>query len=96
MSKTLLTNYTKTEIAKALNFDRRSYYTNYKLDKKDESIVLSIQDIYINEDDSIGAKKLSKMLKIGKNRCQRIMTKYAIEARKKASRWNRSTWLFYL
>jgi len=83
MTKTLLTTYTKTQISKALNFDRRSYYTSFKLDTKDKGIVIGIQDIYINEDDSIGAKKLAKILGIGKNRCQRIMSKYGIEARKK-------------
>lgn len=83
MSKTLLTDYTKTQIAKALNFDRRSYYTNYKLDIKDQDILIDIEDIYINKDDSIGAKKIAGMLGIGKNRCQRIMTKYGIKARKK-------------
>jgi len=83
MSKPLLSEYTKTQISRALNFDRRSYYTEYKLDIKDQIIADSINDIYINDDDSIGAKKLFKMLGIGKNRCQRIMAKHGIVPRKK-------------
>ena len=83
MSNPLLLDYTKTQISKALAFDRRSYYTVYKLDIKDQKVADGITDIYIHDDDSIGAKKLSKMLGIGKNRCQRIMTKYGITARKK-------------
>lgn len=83
MSKPLLSEYTKTQISRALNFDRRSYYTVYKLDIKDKIVVDSINDTYINDDDTIGAKKLSKMFGIGKNRCQRIMTKHGIAPRKK-------------
>lgn len=83
MSKPLLLEYTKTQLAKALDFDRRSFYTAYKLDIKDRLIIDAITDTYINYDDTIGAKKLARMLGIGKNRCQRVMTKNAVRARKK-------------
>lgn len=83
MTKPLLTAYTKTQLSSALQFDRRSFYTEYKLDGKDQVILDKITDTYINDDDTIGAKKLSKIFGIGKNRCQRIMTKYAIKPRKK-------------
>lgn len=83
MSKPLLLEYTKTQLAKALCFDRRSFYTAYKLDIKDRLIVDAITDTYINDDDTIGAKKLARILGIGKNRCQRVMIKNGIRARKK-------------
>jgi len=83
MTKPLLTQYTKKQIAGALSFDRRSFYTAYKLDKKDQEILAKINQTYADDDDTIGAKKLAKILGIGKNRCQRVMTKNGIKARKK-------------
>jgi putative transposase len=53
------------------------------LDKKDAEILEQILKIHTEVDDSIGAKKIGPLLGIGKNRCQRIMTKYGVRARKK-------------
>jgi putative transposase len=66
-----------------LNFSRQSFYTGYKQEQKDEDIAEQIQAVYLEEDDTLGAKKLALMLGISKNRCQRIMNKKGIKPRKK-------------
>jgi putative transposase len=78
--------YTKTEIAQTLRFSRGLYYHDPKLDKKDEEIRRKIEDQH-ETDDTLGHKKLGKLLKVGKNRAKRVMRKFAITARRRKKKY---------
>ncbi|HDQ88577.1 MAG TPA: hypothetical protein ENN92_00290, partial [candidate division WWE3 bacterium] len=82
MALELTNTYTKTALSNTLGFSRDLFYYDYDLEEKDLIIVSQILDLY-EEDDSLGAKKVSRLLGIGKNRCQRIMNKYGIHPRRK-------------
>jgi len=79
--------YTKKELARALCFSRTLFYHQSKIALKDTKTAQDILDLHTNEDDTLGVKKLSAMLKIGKNKCRRVMRKYNIVARKHVNKY---------
>jgi len=85
----LETIYTRVQLANALDFSRAGFYYQYRMDIKDELIREKIDNLY-KIDDTLGPKKLSVLLSIGKNRCQRIMDKYDLHPRKvKSNGWDK-------
>ncbi|GIW59216.1 MAG: hypothetical protein KatS3mg087_0282 [Patescibacteria group bacterium] len=54
---------------------------------KDKLVVNEVTRIHDKEDDTLGHKKLSTLLGIGKNRVLRIMHKYGLKARKRSKRY---------
>ena len=74
--------YPKRKIAEALNLSEASMYYKGILDSKDLKVKARIEKEY-ETDDTLGAKKLAKLLRISKGRISRIMLKYGIEPRKK-------------
>ena len=52
----------KSLLARTLGFSRHSYYYKPKLPAKDYELAERIRDIYKNDDDTLGAKKLAKQI----------------------------------
>jgi len=75
--------YTKQRFSKALGFSRGSFYYQSKLDPKDKELALKILREHDENDDTLGHKKLGKLLGTGKNRVRRVMKKHGIEARRR-------------
>lgn len=57
------------------------------MEAKDKIIVEQIEEIFLNDDDTLGHKKIGGILKIGKNRARRIMKKYGLAPRKRTSKY---------
>lgn len=74
--------YPKKVLAKSLNFSRGLFYHQSRLEIKDRLLSWEIEKIYQNDDDTLGHRSLARILKTGKNRVQRVMKKYGIQARK--------------
>lgn len=72
--------YTRSQMAKALEFSRGAFYYTSKIAVKDKHMANEIQRVH-DDDDTLGHKKLGVLLTVGKNRIKRIMKKYGIEAR---------------
>jgi transposase InsO family protein len=80
-------------LAKTLGFSRHSYYYKPKLPIKDADLADQIRDIYRDDDDTLGAKKLAKQLTtnsakhnpaakpINHKRVARVMTAQGLSAR---------------
>lgn len=72
--------YTKAQIARALEFSRGSFYHESVQDPKDEALALKIRKEHLI-DDTLGHRALAPLVEAGKNRVRRVMRKLVIEAR---------------
>lgn len=78
--------YSKSQIVRALQFARGSWYLQRKRPLKDKQIAVAIEQWH-ELDDTLGHRKLAVLLGMGKNRVNRIMHKYGITARRKKKRY---------
>lgn len=78
--------YNKSQMARALNFHRTSYYWHSRQASKDKAVAIAIEDQH-EHDDTLGHRKLAVLLHVGKNRVKRVMHKYGITARRKKKRY---------
>lgn len=74
--------YNKTQIAKALGFSRGNFYYRSRLEIKDKKIAGEIERWH-EIDDTVGHKKLAKLVGVSKDRIRRVMGKYGISARRR-------------
>lgn len=79
--------FTKRTIARALSFSRESWYYQSKLEAKDKVLANQIHQVHEEEDDTLGHKKLAKLLGANKKRILRVMKKYGIKARKRSNKY---------
>jgi len=79
--------YTKSEIAKALGFSRSMFYYSHEIDLKDKYVAEKILEIYVDKDDTLGSRILAKMLNCSRETIQRVMMKYALQARRKRANY---------
>lgn len=86
--KNLNNLYSKSQIARTLGFARGCFYYKSKLEIKDKNLANQIEDLHDNKDDTLGHKKLAKILSTGKGRVRRVMKKYGIVARKKKKKYD--------
>jgi putative transposase len=78
--------YAKSQIAKALGFSRGSFYYRSRIETKDKEIANEIE--YWHEiDDTLGHKKLTKLIGVSKDRIRRVMKKYGIQARRRKKKY---------
>ncbi len=77
--------YTKSQLARALNFHRASFYWKSRQARKDKVVAVAIEAQH-ERDDTLGHRKLAVLLHLGKNRVKRVMRKYGISARRKKKR----------
>lgn len=73
--------YAKSTLAKALGFNRKSFYYQSRLNKKDNTLKEQILEIY-GIDDTLGPKKLAPLLGVGRHRVERVMNKYDLHPRR--------------
>lgn len=73
--------YTKSQLAHTLGFSRSLFYHTSSIDVKDTATADNILRLH-EVDDTLGVKKLCKILNIGKPKCRRVMKKYNISPRK--------------
>lgn len=59
------------------------FYYTHEIDLKDRKIAEQILEIYTEKDDTLGSRILAKMLNYSRETIQRVMTKYALQARRK-------------
>lgn len=59
------------------------FYYLPKMAEKDKQVAIEIERIYQELDDTLGHKKLSPILKMGKNRIRRVMKKYGLKPRQR-------------
>jgi putative transposase len=78
--------YAKKHIAEALALARGSLYIQRKQAQKDKKVANAIEAWY-EKDDTMGHRKLGKLLHMGKNRVKRVMKKYGIAARRKRQKY---------
>ena len=79
---------TKAIIARTLNFCRGSWYYQSVLEHKDKTLVNLITATHEEDDDTLGHKKLAKLLGVNKKRVLRVMRKYGIKARKRTNKYD--------
>jgi putative transposase len=79
--------YPISQIVRALGVSRASYYRESILAIKDKQVVLEIERIHEEEDDTLGHKKLAELMAMGKNRVLRVMKKYGIKPRKRRNKY---------
>jgi transposase InsO family protein len=80
--------YNISQIIRALGIARGSYYRESLLAEKDKKLSVAIEEIYKDDDDTLGHKKLAPLVGAGKNRVLRVMKKYAIMPRKRKNKYN--------
>jgi putative transposase len=73
--------YSKRQIAQALEFGRNSYYYQSKLAMKDKLVANEIE-IWHQEDDTLGYRKLAVLMEVNHKKARRIMHKYGLKARR--------------
>ncbi len=78
--------YSKSQVARALSFARGSLYVRRKRPLKDKQVAVAIEQWH-ELDDTLGHRKLARLLGMGHNRVNRIMHKYGIVARRKKKRY---------
>jgi transposase InsO family protein len=78
--------YPKNQVAFALDLARGSLYIQRKQAKKDKHVAVAIE-AWHEKDDTMGHRKLGKLLHMGKNRVKRVMKKYDITARRKRKKY---------
>lgn len=76
-----------TQLARAFDINRGSFYLDYKVDKKDKALAVAIEKIHEEQDDTLGHKKLAVLLGTGKNRVLRVMKKYDIVPRPRSKKY---------
>ena len=74
--------YSKRLLVRAFGISRSSLYYKHELPKKDNELRKKIEKIY-ETDDTLGCRKLRKMLGTSKKRIYRVMLKYGIKPRRK-------------
>lgn len=79
--------FTKSTIARALNFSRESWYYQSKLEHKDKTLSNQIKQTHDEEDDTLGHRKLARLLGTNKKRVLRVMQKYGIKVRKRSNKY---------
>jgi putative transposase len=78
----------KQQMAIALSFNRNSFYYQSRLEPKDKELANAMEQQHRDEDDTLGHRKLAKILHVGKNKAKRVMKKYGIEARVRKKKYN--------
>lgn len=58
------------------------------MEVKDRHLAWEIEQIHLNEDDTLGHRSLAHLLNVGKNRVRRVMRKYDIKARRAARKYH--------
>jgi hypothetical protein len=76
----------KKHVAEALCLARGSLSIQRKQAQKDKKVANAIEAWY-EKDDTMGHRKLGKLLHMGKNRVKRVMKKYGITARRKRRKY---------
>ncbi|GLV53940.1 integrase [Dictyobacter sp. S3.2.2.5] len=76
----------KTQLARALGIARSSLYLQLKRPQMDKQLVVAIEG-WQELDDTLGHRKLAKLINTGKNRVKRVMHKYGIAARRKKKKY---------
>ena len=79
---------TKAILARTLGFCRGSWYYQSVLETKDKELANQITTTHEEEDDTLGHKKLAKILKVNKKRVLRVMKKYNLKARKRINKYH--------
>lgn len=79
--------YSKSALARVLNFSRSLFYHQSCLEIKDRKLAWKIEQIHANEDNTLGHRSLARLLETGKNRVRRIMKKYDIQARRPSRKY---------
>lgn len=79
--------YPKKVLARALEFSRGLLYYQSRLEMKDRVLAWEIERLHQDDDDTLGHRSLSHILKTSKNRVRRIMKKYDIRARKQTRKY---------
>ena len=79
--------FTKSIIAKTLEFSRGMFYKISKVEKKDLALYQRMRKIYDEIDDTLGHRKLAKLLGIGKNHARRTMKATGLVARKRSNKY---------
>ena len=79
---------TKSVLARTLAFSRESWYYQSKLELKDKMLSTQINQTHDEVDDTLGHKKLAKLLGTNKKRVLRVMSKYGIKARKRTNKYH--------
>lgn len=74
-------------LARTLGFSRGSWYYQSKLEDKDKKLANQITKLHEEEDDTLGHKKLAKLLAVNKKRILRVMKKYGIKPRKRTNKY---------
>lgn len=80
-------SFTKSVLSRALAFSRESWYYRSRLELKDKLLSTKISNIHADEDDTLGHKKLAKVLGVNKKRVLRVMKKYGIKARRRSNKY---------
>lgn len=80
--------YTKSILARALDFCRESWYYHSRLEKPDKELANKITNIHDELDDTLGHKSLASLVEANKKRVLRVMKKYGIVARKRSKRYH--------
>ena len=78
--------FKKNKLAVVLGFHRNSFYTRRVLERQDKDLVKQIEKTY-ETDDTLGHKKLAKLLEVNKKRVLRVMKKYGVRARRKRRKY---------
>ncbi len=78
--------YPKTQVALALGLARGSLYLPRKQAQKDKKGAVVIE-AWHEKDDTMGHRKLGKLMNMGKNRVKRVMKKDDITARRKRQKY---------
>jgi transposase InsO family protein len=76
----------KSQIARVLGIARSSLYVQTTRPKLDKALVVRIEEAH-EKDDTMGHRKLARLLGTGKNRVKRVMHKYGIVARRKRQKY---------
>lgn len=79
--------YSKKALSKALSFSRSLFYYQSCLEAKDRELAWKIEQIHLNDDDTLGHRSIAHLLKVGKNHVRRVMKKYDIRARKQTRKY---------
>lgn len=76
----------KSQVARVLGIARSSLYVHPKRPHLDKALVVRIEEAH-EKDDTMGHRKIARLLSTGKNRVKRVMRKYGIAARRKPKKY---------
>lgn len=76
----------KSQLTRVLGVARASLYVQTTRPKRDKALAVRIEEAH-EKDDTMGHRKLAKLLGAGKNRVKRVMHKYGIAARRKRQKY---------